>query len=71
MLRGTKEELEYHEARAADELAISNSCDDVSISNAHLELANLHRTRSELVTALLNSGSKRRNNHIHSADKEC
>jgi hypothetical protein len=70
LLYGTEEELEYHSARAACELALSNRCDDVTVSNVHLELANLHRTRSELVIALRDARSNRRNNHISRADKE-
>ena len=70
MLYGTKEELDYHSARAAHELALSNRCEDQNISNVHLELANLHRTRSELVVALRNSRSNRQANYIYRADKE-
>jgi hypothetical protein len=70
MLYGTEEEWEYHSARAAHELALSNSCDDVTASNRHLELANLHRTRSELVAALRKARTNRRSNHIYHADKE-
>jgi hypothetical protein len=70
MLLGTKEELEYHETRAAHELALSNRCEGGNISSAHLELSKLHRSRSELVSALLNSRSVPRGGRIHCADKE-
>jgi hypothetical protein len=70
MLCGTQEELEYHSARAAAELALSHRSQDLIISNAHLELANLHRTRSEVVAALRHSRSNCTLNYICGADKE-
>jgi hypothetical protein len=70
LLYGTEEELRYHSARAADELSLSNGCDDDIASKLHLEIANLHRSRSELVIALRNARSNRRSNYIYRADKE-
>jgi|GraSoiStandDraft_4_1057263.scaffolds.fasta_scaffold343444_1 lipopolysaccharide biosynthesis regulator YciM len=70
MLLGTEEELDYHDRRAAEELAISHRSADPITSDAHLILANLHRSRRELVTALRNHRPNRPANRIYRSDKE-
>ena len=70
MLYGTDEEMEYHAIRASQELALSNRCNDPNASNAHFQLASMHRTRYELATALRARRSNRNNNYIYSTDKE-
>jgi hypothetical protein len=70
MLRGRREEYEYHKQRADSELAQAARCDDSNATSAHLALANLHILRSELVTALGNARPNRRGGHIYHTDKE-
>jgi hypothetical protein len=70
MLMGTEEERDYHSRRAAEELALADRSPDPITSDAHLCLANLHRSRSELVTALRDSRPNRPLERIHKADKE-
>jgi hypothetical protein len=70
MLLGTEEELDYHSRRAAEELALSDRSHDSISSDAHLSLANLHRSRSELVTAIRNNRPNRPAERITRTDKE-
>ena len=70
MLHGTKEEYEYHKARAEDEFAQAEKSDDTTASFAHRALANMHLTRSELVAALHESRRSRANRSNHRIDKE-
>jgi lipopolysaccharide biosynthesis regulator YciM len=70
MLLGTEEEEDYHSRRAAEELALSDRSPHRITSDAHLSLANLHRTRGELVSALRNNRPNRRPDRIHRTDKE-
>ena len=70
MLRGTDDEFEYHSTRAAEEIAHSNGCSDQASAEAHLVLANLHRSRAELVTALRSARRTGRDDCIYRTDKE-
>jgi lipopolysaccharide biosynthesis regulator YciM len=70
MLLGTEEEEDYHSRRAAEELALSDRSRDPTTSDAHLSLANLHRSRSELVSALRNNRLNRPPDRIAGTDKE-
>ena len=70
MLLGTEEELGYHSRRAAEELALSDRSADPISSDAHLSLANLHRSRSELVSALRERRANRSPARICRTDKE-
>ena len=70
MLVGTSEELEYHTARAAQELEQSRLCADEPAKKAHIKLAKLHFNRSQVVAALRASREKRAIKPIHGTDKE-
>ena len=70
MLFGTEEEFHYHNARATEELALSSKARHPAVSRAHLALATLHRSRSELVDALRRNPRNRRGRPIVRADKE-
>jgi|GEM_PF-3834361 len=54
MLYGTDEELAYHSARATEELELSDQCQDPLASLVHMELARMHQSRKEFVSALRN-----------------
>jgi hypothetical protein len=70
MLVGTDEELEYHTARAAQELEQSRLSADEPAKKAHIKLAKLHFNRSQLVAALRKSREERAIKPIHRTDKE-
>lgn len=69
MLYGTSEELEYHARRAQQEESISHQSEDASVTEAHIRLAELHRARLEVVSALL-SQPQDRSLYAGRADKE-
>lgn len=70
MLFGTQEEYHYHSARAEEELQLASNSDDTVVSAAHLMLAKLHASRSELVNALRDSRGHYRHDIIARPDKE-
>ncbi len=70
MLLGTDEELDYHSRRAAEELELCGRSAHRNSSDAHLGLAKLHLSRTELVTALRNSRPNRAPERTHRTDKE-
>ena len=70
MLHGTIEEFEYHSERALQEFDLSQRCNDETVKNVHLELAELHKGRSELVAALRSARTGRPKTPIFRTDKE-
>lgn len=70
MLDGTAEELDYHTARAAQELELSRQCPDDIAKKAHIKLAKLHFNRSQLVAALRSAQERRAIKPIFRTDKE-
>ena len=70
MLYGTDDEVKYYSNRAASELMLANKCEDQVAAKAHLALAKLHRSRSELSSALRNARRIGRPMQICRTDKE-
>ena len=70
MLKGTNEELQYHETRAAQELARASHCEDAIAANAHRNLADFHGARVILVHALREKRANGKDYRLCRTDKE-
>lgn len=70
MLKGTDEEIAYHEARAAEELARASACDEAIATVAHLKLANFHEKRAMLGTAIRTKLGNNSSGALYRTDKE-